>query len=133
MSGAAPWKSLIETKYPQLINLSKFGDKYKDNILYKMNNPFWMNIVTDYYSFYSNYHFKSKNVIEASSFLYNTTITVGITIIASKTLIENDVFYIHQIQNGENLLTNRRLHCIHNARPVYIVQVNSLKWSDSEV
>ena len=41
---------------------------------------------------------------------------MGNNIIALKTLIEKNVFYIHQIKNGDLFLTNQELNNKHNTR-----------------
>ena len=87
----SPWVKIAKKAYPFLFNIFKFGDKYVEIIQKNIVNEFWNNVVTYYYSFYSNYNLKSTNELETVSFLYNSKIKVDKKPIQNKVL-EKQVF-----------------------------------------
>ena len=119
------WKSIIELKYPKIMNIPKFGDEYKDKILNNMENPFWKEVITYYYSFYAKYKFKTKNELEATSFLYNSKVTIGNRVITNRDLVDGGVLYISQLKTDDTFLTLQEFNTRFNVN-LNFLQFNSI-------
>ena len=71
------WKDLIDVMYPNFKNIVNFGSLYIKNFLGDIENPFWKNVMTYYHTFNKQFDIKTKEEMEANSFLYNEHIKVG--------------------------------------------------------
>ena len=74
LTGSTKWKTLIETIYPELTGISKYGNQYVKNTAVKITNPFWKNVLTYFSEFSDKYTFSSLPEVEACSFLFNSNI-----------------------------------------------------------
>ena len=70
----AKWIVLIETIYPELKNVTNFGDAYIENLNKLIKNPFWENVTRYYIEFYNKKQLESKDEVNEQGFLYNTNI-----------------------------------------------------------
>ena len=110
MINSSSWKCLIFKKYPFIKNVANFGDKYEENIINRIKNPFWMQVLRYFYAFNKEYIFKSKEEVEATSFMYNTKIRIGKNVIKNQKLISNNVFAIRQLKDINGFLSLQDLN-----------------------
>ena len=61
--------------------------------------------MTYYHTFNKQFIIKRKEELEANSFLYNEHIKVGNRAISKRCFIDNIIFYIKQLMNGDRFLT----------------------------
>lgn len=99
------WKELIHVMYPHFKNIFNFGNFFIQNFLGDIINPFWKNVMTYYHSFNKHFTIQTKEEMEASSFLHNEHIKVGNQVITKKCFVENNIFFIKQLMNGDRFLT----------------------------
>ena len=71
-----------------------------------IENPFWKNVMTYYHTFNKQFDIKTKEEMEANRFLYNEHIKVGNRAITKRGFINNNIFYIKQLMNGDRFLTD---------------------------
>lgn len=114
--GTSRWKTLIENKYPLILNIQNFGNAYMTRILNGIKNPFWKDVLVFLQSFICNYNLKSLHEVEACSFLYNENIKIGKETIKTKLLIENGIYFIRQLKNGNIFLSHREFLTKYNIR-----------------
>ena len=93
-----------------LKNITKFGDKYSKNVWNDLKNPFWINVITYYYTYFSKYVLKSSNELNATIFLYNGNKVIGNRPITNSKLAKNGPFQIRQIKNDISYLTLQGLN-----------------------
>ena len=130
LTSVTTWKDLLDLENPNFNKIFLFGDKYKDTILTTVTNPFWIDVINHYYSFYSKYVFKNVNEVESTSFLFNTKITVGNKIISNKSLIDKDIYYIYQLKTNGQFLNFQEFNAKFNLRLNFLQYtsiINSIK------
>ena len=57
-----------------------------------------------FYDFNKKYIFKSKEEVEATSFMYNTHIKIGKNVIKNQKLITSNMFAIRQLKDNDRFL-----------------------------
>jgi len=124
-TSTAAWKLLIDNKYPLLKNINNFGNKYEEQLVDQIKNPFWANVVEYFYSFYNKYSLRTKQEVEATRFLYNSDIKIGRQVIKNKKLISNEVFSIDQLKANDTFLTFQELNNKLNT-PLNFLEYNSI-------
>ena len=75
-----------------------------------MKNPFWINVITYFYSFISNYQPRTKNEVNAIPFLYNNNITIGGKATTSTVLTNKHIFFIHQLKTEDRFMTHQEFN-----------------------
>ena len=126
----AAWTKIVKKAYPFLFNIPKFGDQYQSVILNKLENQFWENVTTCYYSLYSNYVFKSTNELETVNFLYNSNIKVNKKPIKNAYLANNGIYQIRQFKQGGLFLTYQQFNTNNNMQLNFLQHlsiVNAIK------
>ena len=126
----SPWVKIAKKAYPFLFNIFQFGDEYVKCMRNDFENEFWADVVTYYYSFYSNYTFKSINELETVNFLYNSKIKVDKKAIRNKMLENNGIHQIKSLKQGDKFLTFQQFNTLHKTNLnflQYMSIVNSVK------
>ena len=108
------WKEILHTKHPSLKNILSFGVLYTNKILNNTNNLFWKDVLQKLQHYIKNYNLNYPYEIDACSFLYNDNITIARAPIKSKLLIDNNIFYIHQLKAGNSFLSHQEFTTKYN-------------------
>ena len=126
----SPWVKIAKKAYPFLFNIFDFGDKYVEIIPTNFLNEFWTNVITYYYSFYSNYKLKSINELDNVSFLYNSKIKVDKKPIQNKVLENKGIHKIKNLKQGAKFITYQQFNTLYETNInflQYMSIVNSVK------
>ena len=105
------WKDIVLEKYPQIPDIKKFGNHFTHKLITNIENPFWNNVMTYFYTFDKCFKITSTQEIEASSFLFNENIKIGGFVVDDKDFINSNILYIKQLMNGDTFLNyNEVIH-----------------------
>ena len=100
------WKSLIESLYPDLLEVYKFGNTYLTKIKNNIKNPFWNDVTSAFLQFTEKYYLEANVNTKWCSFLYNNKIKIGNQSIKNKSFIDNHIYYIYQLMHEDKFLTH---------------------------
>ena len=140
------WKSLLLFEFPHLIDIVNFGDAYVKTIITNIKNKFWKNVMEYLYLFMKNFKYSANEDVRSASFIFNSNILVGKQVIHDKVLINNNITFIYQLIDGENLLTYQqftakyhikinflRYHSITSAVRAYILRLDEVEHSKIKI
>ena len=140
------WKSLLLLEFPHLIDIVNFGDAYVKTIITNIKNKFWKNVMEYLYLFMKNFKYSANEDVRSASFIFNSNILVGKQVIHDKVLINNNITFIYQLIDGENLLTYQqftakyhikinflRYHSITSAVRAYILRLDEVEHSKIKI
>ena len=88
----------------------KFGDEFGKKVLNNVKNPFWKDTFECYFKYLKKYTCKTLNELDATSFLFNSNITVGNKPITSKYMSNKDLYQIGQLKENDRYLTLQELN-----------------------
>ena len=125
LNGKAKWKLFVKAKYPTLTDVVKFGNKFSEIISADIQNPFWENVVKSFIIYTKHFYFNYKDGVNSVSFLFNENIKIGKTCVKIKRFIENNIFYIFQLKEGERFLTYNEFIRKYN------IQINFLQYGST--
>ena len=110
------WKSLIDLKYPEFLDILKFGNVYVDTISTNVRNPFWNDVLNALSSFTKQYYKNYNGQVDTCSFLYNEKKKVGNTVIKCNELANNGIFMINQLKEEDRFLNFQEFRTKFNVR-----------------
>ena len=102
---SSTWKKLIDSHLPKLSEVINFSDKFTENIMKTTKNPFWKEVLTYLTIFIKKYKITSKTEAKNTSFLYNSKVKIGNQEINDRKLINNNIFFIHQLMTEDRFLS----------------------------
>ena len=110
------WKFNLEKTYPIISSFHKLGDSFGKRILNDVKNPFWNDVFKYYYLFHNKYICRTLNELEATSFLFNSNITIGNKPIRNMNMAKKGVYQIMQIKEGNRYLTRQEINTKFNTK-----------------
>lgn len=119
------WRSIILNICPNFANIYKCGDAYNNYLLPNLHNPFWVQVISYYYSFISNYTYKSLNELEAECFLFNNSIKIGKKPITLNVLLNNGIYQIKHLKRNGEYLTLQQINRLIDTK-LNFLQYNSI-------
>ena len=117
---SSKWKELICLLYPKLENIQFFGDQFIKGLGMEIKNTFWNNILTFLYEFHSKFQIMTFEDLSASCFQYNKNFKVGGSVISNGILIENNIFFIHQLMEEKVLMNYEQFTQKYNIQLNYL-------------
>ena len=99
------WKSVITEIYPNLNEISCFGDNFLKILLRNISNPFWKNVISYYLAFYKKIGITSLEELYETSFLFNDNIKIKNDIIKNKEFIKKEIFFIKNLMEDGDFLS----------------------------
>ena len=102
---SSTWKQLTDSHLPKLAEVINFSDKFTENIMKTTKNPFWKEVLTYLTIFIKKYKITSKTEAKNTSFLYNSKVKIGNQEINDRKLINNHIFFIHQLMTEDRFLS----------------------------
>ena len=119
------WKILLESAIPEINNIKNFGNVYIENLLNILINPFWRNVLNYYSVFINKKRIQTQDDFKNSSFLYNSNIKTGHQVIKNKLLIDNNIFFIYQLQQNKDYMSFNDFKTKYNCN-LNFLQYNSI-------
>ena len=99
------WSEITEIICPNIQKIKIFGPGFLTNIVKNTRNLFWKNVLQSYKDFADSYRILDFENFIASSFLFNENIKVNNRMVKNKVFIDNNLFFIHQLKNGESFIS----------------------------
>ena len=89
---------------PLFNDIKNFGNIFLQQLFEDIQNPFWKNVLTYYHYFNKHFKIKTTEEIVACSFIGNERIKIGDRVITKRCFINNNIFFIKQLMDGEKFL-----------------------------
>ena len=122
----AKWTEIINEIYPCFKDIKKNGNVFVNQFVGNVDNPFWKNVMTYYIFFNKHLIIRTKEELQACSFLCNEHIKIGNRVITNRDFVDSNVFFIKQLMTGTRFLTYQEFIQKYNTR-VNFLAYNSVK------
>lgn len=87
--------------YPLLKNIDKFGGEYANNIMQRINNPFWHDVAKHYKKLCNKYTVDSAYNFLSEHIHYNANITRDKKVIFVKQWVDANIYQIKDLMNND--------------------------------
>ena len=112
----AKWTEIINEIYPCFKDVKNFGNVFVNQLVGNVDNPFWKNVMTYYIFLNKQFIIRTKEELQAYSFLCNEHIKIGNREITYRDFVDSNVFFIKQLMTGTRFLTYQEFTQKYNTR-----------------
>ena len=104
--GKQKWKDIACLLYPNIDKIKNFGNAFVKKISQEIDNSFWSNVMEYLSEFICKCKISNLEELHSSSFLFNSNFKIDNKVIDNIVLINNGIFFIHQLMDGDSFLSH---------------------------
>ena len=98
------WRSLLLTLYPEINNLTFYGDEFLHHLKRNMHNAFWKDTFSYLIDFHSKIEITSTQELKTTCFQRNNKFKIGGNAIKNAELRRANIFFINQLMINDSFI-----------------------------